>query len=703
MNRDQACLLTRTNLNHHGLNDWSVRITTSERAPLGLCSDKDKCIILNALHLDIHPDSEIIDTIQHEIAHALVGCMNGHNDVWMKKAVELGANPVPCSNMSLDPRVIDAIRSGADVAVEVIEESHTVVTRTPKYTITRLQDKCPTCNKVAVEKSSFTVDMTDVERKFILLECGHTIVKDLSKGTPFWSIVEDATEVSHCKHVWDKNECTLCKKHKPFDFQVKGMQFGEQAISFHKGVVIMDDMGLGKTIQALGIIKYHPELWPVLYVVKSGIKFQWFKQILTWLGTEHLCQIFETSNDYIIPNLKGYIIGYDMLVPKSRTVKGKIITQGFNPQRLIDAGIKTIVLDECQQIKNPDSSRTQKVRLLAKHMKVIGLSGTPWKNRASEFFSILNMIAPTKFPSYAGFKKTWVQYKEDPRTGKLKEGGIKNPSHFKDWISDIAIRREWPDVFDQYPKINRTKLYVSLDKDESAVYDESISDFVKWYNQYIIDGTEDQLNGMEILAKLARLRHIVGLAKIPQTIEYVEEFIEDTEKSLLVFVHHKDVGQILYDELKRKLPDIQVLSLTSTLSGEERFKLIQQFNERRSILVASTLASGEGIDGLQKTCSDCIMHERQWNPPNENQAERRLARMGQSEQKINAVYVEASDTVDSDLNGIVESKRKDFHEGMNNSEMESWKETDVARGIADSIVAKFNKRHSDKVMSRMAI
>ena len=44
-------------------------------------------------------------------------------------------------------------------------------------------------------------------------------------------------------------------------------------------------------------------------------------------------------------------------------------------------------------------------------------------------------------------------------------------------------------------------------------------------------------------------------------------------------------------------------------------------------MVASTLAAGEGLN-LQ-TCSDCVIHERQWNPANEEQVEGRFIRIGQ--------------------------------------------------------------------------
>ena len=55
---------------------------------------------------------------------------------------------------------------------------------------------------------------------------------------------------------------------------------------------------------------------------------------------------------------------------------------------------------------------------------------------------------------------------------------------------------------------------------------------------------------MAIIAAMQKMRHMVALAKIPATMEYIDEFVEDTDRKLVVFAHHKDVQSILYDELK---------------------------------------------------------------------------------------------------------------------------------------------------------
>ncbi len=711
MERNTAFKFAKERLIFHGLSDWKVRISNEPNSGyLGLCMFDDKTIVLNAYHIELHPDAEVEDTILHEIAHALVGKNHGHDLIWAMKAQELGARSEPCNHFSLPPHVIDAIRSSQ--TVEIIEEEITI--KVPKYKVTQLKDTCPECGKVAKEMFSITsVDADGNDVKLITLECFHIMKKIIPRATPYETMVSNdwKPEIKNCKHDWPTkaevgeplylvpNQCKKCGEFKLFDFQVVGARACENGLSTQKGFGIFDDMGLGKTVQGLAVIKFHPnEFTPTLYVVKSAITFNWLKQILRWLGPEYLGQIIKSGRDAIIPGLKSYIVSYDLLrrIPKEKIAK---------------LGIKCIVLDECQQIKNPDSTRTKEVRALVSqpNMRVIPLSGTPWKNRGSEFFAVLNMIDPVKFYSYQHYLDTWVDYYWEG--AKRKMGGIRNIPKFREFTQSLLIRREFDEVIDNFPSVNRMKLDVQLDAMSQSTYDDSVSDFVAWYNEAVIGGEEDALNGMEILAKMSRMRHITGLAKIPATLGFIEEFIEDTDRKLVVFVHHKDVGELMIDsltttnkdhdwyELAQALRDakIPVMKLTAEFSDGERYTIGETFNRHpRAILIASTLASGEGID-LQ-TCCDSVLHERQWNPQNEDQATPgRFKRIGQKSKVINITFTEAEGTIDEDLDYIVGNKRGQFHAAMNKSEMPVWNESDFARQLAEVIVNKFNARNKTKV------
>lgn len=701
MNRTTASQMCRAELDKHGLNDWHVKLTADPKhSYLGMCIPKDKAIILNTHHVDIHSDLDIIDTIKHEVAHALtIG--HAHDEVWAEKARELGCtNTLACSHLGFPEHVIDAIRSGHTVELTVEEVTHVV--RTPSYKVTRLQDKCPTCGKVAKELFAVTtIDKEGNDVKLITLDCFHIIKKLIPRGTPFESMVSNGwkPEIAACKHEWNKHQCNKCGEYRLMNFQVIGARSAESGLSTQKGFGVFDDMGLGKTVQALALIKFHKEYTPTLYVTKSAIKFQWFKQIIRWLGPDYLAQVISTSRDYVFPGLKSYIIPYDLL-------------RRFPQDKLKALGLKLVILDECQQIKNPDSSRTQEVRKLIGNndLKVIALSGTPWKNKGGEFFPVLNMMDPVKFHSYQNFLDRWVEYYWEG--AKRKPGGIKNVEKFREYTENLLIRREFNEVIDEFPEVNRMKFSVQLDDLSQSAYDESVSEFVEWYNEAVIGGEEDKLSGIEIIAKMTRMRHITGLAKIPATLGFIEEFLEETSKKLVVFVHHKDVGvlmhQALINDSKESNPDwyhlvaemkeqgIKVFRYTSDLSDEERWRVQEEFNATpKCIMIASTLACGEGVD-LQ-TCADSVMHERQWNPQNEDQAAPgRFRRIGQKSSVINLTFPEAEGTIDEHLDSIVERKRRYFHDAMNKSVQPTWNESDIVRELAETIVRKHREKNANK-------
>jgi SNF2 family DNA or RNA helicase len=162
-----------------------------------------------------------------------------------------------------------------------------------------------------------------------------------------------------------------------------------------------------------------------------------------------------------------------------------------------------------------------------------------------------------------------------------------------------------------------------------------------------------------------------------------------------VFSHHQDVMMMLENNLNSWCEEggfSKVLKLHSGLNGDERTRLVAEFRENptRRVMLASTLAAGEGLN-LQ-FCSDAILLERQWNPANEEQVEARFHRFGQLN-NVSITYMLASGTIDEYFCELVEVKRSIVAATLDNKEIE-WNQQSLMKELAEILISKGKKAWS---------
>jgi len=562
-----------------------------------------------------------------------------------------------------------------------------------------LKQTCPQCQKLAEFEKEFIIGSS----KIIKFKCGHFIRQE--------SLRVDKTP---------ENIVSLDGK-KLFPYQCRGVDFG---IASNGRCLISDEMGLGKTVQALSIMAMNEtEFMPFLCIPKSALTEQWSRETMRWIGTADI-QIIKDSKDIFIPGMQGYIISYDMVrrigessLKKSAKAKligdavartlyddGPLLTKSeildtvkedsFLIKQIKKLKIKTIILDEVQQIKNTESKRTIYVRELCKEVPhVIALSGTPIKNNALEYFPILNILQPTMFPRFSSFQMNDCDTYFDGY--KYKAGGLRYPKEFLNKTKSFILRREMKDVKDELPTpqepITRNFSFHDMGKEVAAEYEASLKEMLDFIDN------DDSFGSFQsegnILKYLATMRHITGRAKIDPCIDHCMEFLGGTDRKMLIFVHHHDVAEILQMRLGKLMAELDMQAPIRFEAGDSSSEFVDAFKKGPRIAIVSTLAGGEGMDGLQEFCNDLIVLERQWNPANEEQAEKRISQRIGQQYHVTGTYFVAVGTVDEFFSEIVERKREIVNKTLS-GEASRWDQSSLIRELTEKLQSEGLRRWS---------
>lgn len=91
----RALGLGRRLLREHGLDDWTI-VADRAKTRAGVCRFGRRQIGISAPLTTLHSEEEVLDTILHEIAHALVGPQHGHDAVWRAAARRIGCSGERC-------------------------------------------------------------------------------------------------------------------------------------------------------------------------------------------------------------------------------------------------------------------------------------------------------------------------------------------------------------------------------------------------------------------------------------------------------------------------------------------------------------------------------------------------------------------------------------------------------------------------------
>ena len=99
MNLSVAQTLAVTLMKKHRLLDkgWTFKYDNAVKR-FGVCRYRSKTIGLSRKLVLLNDKEQVMDTILHEIAHAIAGYEAGHGEIWKHVCIQIGAKPNRCYN-----------------------------------------------------------------------------------------------------------------------------------------------------------------------------------------------------------------------------------------------------------------------------------------------------------------------------------------------------------------------------------------------------------------------------------------------------------------------------------------------------------------------------------------------------------------------------------------------------------------------------
>ena len=398
------------------------------------------------------------------------------------------------------------------------------------------------------------------------------------------------------------------------DYQKLGVDFLHRT----KYALLGDKAGLGKTAQVL-VYAEEAGFSSVMVVCPASVLYNWEREVMKWTSVKEEDVAVITSAT-IPPDKRYYIISYDRFRRLNKTLPSS----------------ELLVVDESHYLKNPKALRTLAVvRYAETHSpkSIVLLSGTPFLNSPIELFPQLNLLYPSEFNNffqfgirYAGGRKGYWgwEFKKATNTEELKE----RMSSFFLGRTKQAVLKELPEVEQIYLPIKENlSKYREMKQEIKRMVDEGKDDLV-------------------IRANVFALRRLVGVIKVPQVLEIVENIGEKT----VIFAVHKEVVLQLAEQLK-----------CDFISGEvppmKRQSLVDKFNQQSNGYLIITQAMQEGVN-LQ-SAHHIVMAERLWNPAKEEQVYSRLHRFGQKH-NVSVWIPILKDTLDERIHNMLIRKGEHY-------------------------------------------
>ena len=419
------------------------------------------------------------------------------------------------------------------------------------------------------------------------------------------------------------------------------------------GGCLADDMGLGKTVQTLALIQQERvkgEKRPVLLICPTSVLNNWRKEA-----------------GQFTPDL-NVLVHHGTNRSKKKAFRNEaeasalVITSYGLLQRDLDflkeVGWAGVVLDEAQNIKNPETRQSKAVRQLESDYR-FALTGTPVENHVGDLWALMDFLNPGLLGGQSEFKNNFYRpiqvFQNQEAAARLRT--LTGPFILRRLKTDKTIISDLPDKMEM-------KEYCTLTREQASLY------------KAVVDDTQKQIREAEgiqrkglVLAALMKLKQVCNhpaqfaadnsslkgrSGKLERLEEMLAETIELGER-FLVFTQFAEMGKMLRQHLQDFLGR-EVFLLHGGVARKKRDEMVERFQNGQNAPPVFILSLKAGGTGLNLTRANHVVHyDRWWNPAVENQATDRAFRIGQKKNVMVHKFIVAG-TLEERIDEMIESK-----------------------------------------------
>ncbi|SET71775.1 DEAD/DEAH box helicase [Stigmatella erecta] len=398
------------------------------------------------------------------------------------------------------------------------------------------------------------------------------------------------------------------------DYQREGFTWMARLAEWGGGGCLADDMGLGKTLQTLTLLLHRAKEGPALVVAPTSVCFNWAREAERFAPSLRVKSYRDADRERLLTGLKAgdvLLVSYGLLVRDA--------------ERFAAVSFATLVVDEAQAAKNPDSARAQALQELQADAR-IALSGTPVENRLSELWSLFRIVFPGLLGGREVFRKRFAAPIE-------REGNREARAALSRIIRPFLLRRTKAEVARELPPRIETVVSVVLSEGERQLYEAArVAALLQ------LESRTEKDKRFMVLAALTRLRLLachprlwdedspLPSSKLERMVERVEVLRAEGSRAL-IFSQFVRLLEFAREALEARGITCQYLDGQTPVA--ERQARVEAFQRGEGEVFLISLKAGG--TGLNLTAADHVLHlDPWWNPAVEDQATDRAYRIGQT-------------------------------------------------------------------------